>query len=45
MLKQLTELTALIRDPDLPDQTRRTLVALITQDVHNRDIVEELMEN
>jgi dynein heavy chain len=43
-LKQLTELTSLIRDPDLADQTRRTLVALITQDVHNRDIVEELME-
>lgn len=43
MLKQLTELTALIRDPELADQTRRTLVALITQDVHNRDIVEELM--
>lgn len=43
MLKQLTELTALIRDPELVDQTRRTLVALITQDVHNRDIVEELM--
>jgi hypothetical protein len=39
ILKQLTELTALIRDPDLSDQTRRTLVALITQDVHNRDII------
>jgi len=43
-LKQLTELTSLIRDPDLPEQTRKTLVALITQDVHNRDIIEELIE-
>jgi hypothetical protein len=45
LLKQLSELTALIRDPTLPIQLRKTLIALITQDVHNRDIVESLTES
>lgn len=39
LLKQLSELTALIREPTLPGELRKTLIALITQDVHNRDIV------
>jgi len=39
ILRQLTDLTTLIRDPNLSDQNRKTLIALITQDVHNRDII------
>jgi general stress protein 26 len=34
----------LIREPSLQSELRKTLIALITQDVHNRDIVESLME-
>lgn len=41
----MSELTALIREPSLPTQLRKTLIALITQDVHNRDIVESLTES
>ncbi len=44
LLKQLSELTALIREPTLPSELRKTLIALITQDVHNRDIVDGLMD-
>ena len=44
ILKQLSELTNLIREPTLSAELRKTLIALITQDVHNRDIVEGLME-
>lgn len=43
LLKQLSELTALIREPGLSAELRRTLIALVTQDVHNRDIVEGLL--
>jgi dynein heavy chain len=39
LLRQLTELTGMIRDPNLDKLKRKTLIALITQDVHNRDIV------
>lgn len=44
LLKQLSQLTNLIREPSLQSELRKTLIALITQDVHNRDIVESLME-
>ena len=43
LLRQLSELTAMIRDPNLDPLKRKTLIALITQDVHNRDIVESLV--
>ena len=43
LLRQLSELTAMIRDPNLDTLKRRTLIALITQDVHNRDIVDSLV--
>ena len=41
MKQQLGQLTELIRGRLAPN-ARRTLVALITQDVHARDIVDEL---
>ena len=41
MKQQLGQLTELIRGKLTPIQ-RRTLVSLITQDVHSRDIVEQL---
>jgi len=44
LLRQLSELTALIRDPNLDGLKRKTLIALITQDVHNRDIVDSLVQ-
>ena len=34
----------MIRDPNLDPIKRKTLIALITQDVHNRDIVDELTQ-
>lgn len=34
----------MIRDPNLDSLKRRTLIALITQDVHNRDIVDSLVQ-
>lgn len=37
LIAQLTQLTSLIRTP-LQPILRKTLVALITQEVHNRDI-------
>ena len=40
---QLEELTELIRG-DLSFIQRRTLVALVTQDVHYRDIIEQLRD-
>lgn len=40
-VSQLDELTLLIRG-DLSDLQRRTLVALVTQDVHFRDIVDTM---
>ena len=43
LLKQLSELTSLIREPNIQSELRKTLIGLITQDVHNRDIVESLM--
>lgn len=45
LLRQLSELTATIRDPNLDGLKRKTLIALITQDVHNRDIVDSLVQN
>ena len=41
---QLNELIALIVDPYLSDLERRIVVALVTTDVHARDVVEELKE-
>lgn len=38
---QLSQLTALVRG-ELSSLARRIIVALITTDVHNRDIVEKL---
>lgn len=40
---QLEEITLLIRG-NLKDIQRRTLVALVTQDVHYRDIIEQLRD-
>jgi|694.fasta_scaffold51520_7 hypothetical protein len=40
--KQILELSELVRDPNLPDLRRCILVALITVDVHARDIVDDL---
>jgi dynein heavy chain len=40
-MMQLNQLTSLIRTPLAPI-LRKTLVALITQEVHNRDITEKL---
>lgn len=34
----------MISDPNLDSLKRRTLIALITQDVHNRDVVESLVQ-
>jgi dynein heavy chain len=34
----------MIRDPNLEGLKRKTLIALITQDVHNRDIVDSLVQ-
>ena len=34
----------MIRDPNLDSLKRKTLIALITQDVHNRDIVDGLCQ-
>ena len=34
----------MIRDPNLDNLKRKTLIALITQDVHNRDIVDSLAQ-
>jgi dynein heavy chain len=34
----------MIRDPNLDGLKRKTLIALITQDVHNRDIVDSLVQ-
>jgi len=44
MKQQLSQLTELIRGK-LTSIQRKTLVALITQDVHSRDIVEQLLTN
>ena len=43
-VRQLSELTALVRG-DLSKLERKILVSLITVDVHNRDIVEELFKS
>lgn len=40
-VRQLADLCTLVRS-DLNDLERKSLVALITIDVHNRDIVDEL---
>ena len=44
ILSQLEDLTQLVRT-DLSSIERRSVVALVTQDVHNRDIVESLKDN
>lgn len=41
-INMLDQLTTLVRSPWLTSIQRRTVVALITQDVHYRDIVEDL---
>ena len=41
---QLTELTKIVSRGDIDGRKRKAVVALITQDVHYRDIVEELMK-
>jgi dynein heavy chain len=38
----IKELAKLVANPDLPSLQRHVLVALITTDVHARDIVQEL---
>ena len=43
-VKQLEELTDLVRT-DLNNIQRRIIVALITTDVHSRDVLEELLKN
>jgi dynein heavy chain len=43
-VSQLEELTHLVRQ-DLNSIQRRSVVALVTQDVHNRDIIEQLKTN
>lgn len=40
---QLDELTALVAG-DLTDLQRKSIIALITQDVHARDIIQEMAE-
>ena len=40
--KVLSDMTEIIKSP-LSDVKRKILVALITVDVHNRDIVEKLL--
>ena len=42
-MNQLTELTELVKKP-LSELKRKVIVALITQDVHGRDIVNKLNE-
>lgn len=39
---QIEQLTALVRS-DLKDLERKVIVALVTTDVHARDIIEELI--
>lgn len=43
--KQIIELAKLVSRPDLPSLQRHIIVALITTDVHARDIVEELRDS
>jgi dynein heavy chain len=43
-INMLTELTKIVSRPDIDSIKRKTVVALITQDVHYRDILEELIE-
>lgn len=42
-IAQLTELTKIVSLPKIDQRKRLTVVALITQDVHYRDILEELI--
>ncbi len=42
-VKQLTELTKIVSNPELDQIKRKAVVALITQDVHYRDIIEDLI--
>lgn len=43
--KELTDLVKVIRDTDLTPVDRKKLTALITHEVHNRDIIEDLIAN
>ncbi len=43
-ITMLTELTKIVSRPEIDSRKRKTVVALITQDVHYRDILEELIE-
>lgn len=42
-ITMLMELTKIVSRPDIDSRKRKTVVALITQDVHYRDILEELI--
>lgn len=44
IVKQLRELTLIVRE-QIPDILRKVIVALITIEVHNRDIVSDLIKN
>jgi len=41
---QLNDLINLIIDPTLKDLERKIIVALVTTDVHARDVIDELKE-
>jgi len=41
LLRQLSELTQLVRS-NLSELDRKKIVALVTQDVHGRDVVSQL---
>jgi len=43
--KELKELTKIVSRRDLDDRKRKAVVALITQDVHYRDIIDDLVSN
>lgn len=43
-IAQLDELTKIVSRTDIDSRKRKAVVALITQDVHYRDIIEELIK-
>ena len=45
IIKQLNELTKVISRTNIDAKKRRSIVALITQDVHYRDIVDTLLRS
>ena len=42
--RQLENVTALVRDPNLTKMHRRTIGALVTMDVHSRDVTQTMAE-